>query len=329
MHLQLLSEEQTLHLQLLSKKQTLLSKLEMMSNQIPMEDPQHSKLTNLQMQLEKSLQRQRSWMQKNPATRIAMEAQANKIIETTDALVSTKGELSKDGLAELATAVGESVESPEEVYTERPITQDSDENTGQQNVKSLGISKSKWHPETFKHAFILVFTNYKRVYSIKNQNFINAEDVLSNLTFEKDEKHIYCCGTTNFKGFMLFGFENGKVTKVHSNAYQTRNKYLESAFYSHSNLCFITYIEKDIEILAHNIETDNRIKAFIFNTNLIIPTSWRNNIGIQVMRISERGGKLDGLKTLDKVNIKDKNYYLRKDIPQIGVFVRTNEGESI
>ncbi|WP_298360100.1 AAA domain-containing protein [Runella sp.] len=329
----------SLHLQLLSKRQTLLSKLQILLSRLPKGSPQRTILQNSQQELEKSLDKQKKFMQKDPSLRIAMQTQANKIIEiieTTDTLISTiKGEISKVALSELETAVGEIVGSTEEaeVHTERPITEDRDTDTGQQKVKNFilekGISKSKWHPETFKHAFILVFTNYKRVYSIKNQNFRNAEDVLSNLTFEKDEKHIYCCGTTNFKGFMLFAFENGRILKVYLNAYQTYNQYLEEVYISTSNLCFISYIENDLDLLAHSKAENNQSKVFIFNTKLIIPSSWRGSTGIKLMSFEEKLGKLEGLKTLEKVNIKDKYYYLRNDIPQTGVFVRTNEGESL
>ena len=128
---------------------------------------------------------------------------------------------------------------------------------------------------------------------------------------------------------MLFAFENGRILKVYLNAYQTYNQYLEEVYISTSNLCFISYIENDLDLLAHSKAENNQSKVFIFNTKLIIPSSWRGSTGIKLMSFEEKLGKLEGLKTLEKVNIKDKYSYLRNDIPQIGVLLRTNEGDSI
>lgn len=190
-------------------------------------------------------------------------------------------------------------------------------------------NKFKSHPDALKYNTILAFTDQHRVYSIKNQEFNNIESFLVTLELELNENPIYFCGTTQFNGFMLFGFENGKVAKIHMSAYKTRYQQLEAAFSSHSSLCFISYIENDIELLAHSKVADNRIKAFIFNTENINPVSSRSSIGVQVMRLGERGGKLDGLKTLDKVLLTNQTYYLRKDIPQTGFFLKEEEGDTI
>ena len=64
-------------LEMLSKRQTLLSKLSMLSQNLP--TPQSNRLKVLSKQLEKSIQRQIKSMQKNPATKVAILAHQKKM----------------------------------------------------------------------------------------------------------------------------------------------------------------------------------------------------------------------------------------------------------
>lgn len=206
-------------------------------------------------------------------------------------------------------------EQPETLKSE--IKPKNQSNNGKVNKEAESLSDD---PE-----YMLIFTNQGRLYLNKNTHLTKPQ-ILGGIQFKKGERDIYTCKTSDFNGFILFGFENGKVAKVRLDAYKTSHKSLESAYNSDSKLCFIKNIKEEIELLAYSKVQDGRTKAFIFNTETINPVGSKNSIGVQVMKIEGRGGKLDGLKTLDKVRLTDKNYYLRSGIPQVGVFLKMGDG---
>ena len=168
--------------------------------------------------------------------------------------------------------------------------------------------------------YTLIFTNKQRVYTIKNEGKKNIQS-----PFGGGEKQIYTCETLDYSGYMIFGFENGKVAKVHLESYKTAHKVLESAFDSTIKLRYVKYIAHDVELVAHSKVDDGRTKCFIFNTSSINPVSSRNAKGVQVMNLGERGGKLDGIKEVSRVKLTDKAYYYRQNIPQTGVFLRSGD----
>jgi len=75
---------------------------------------------------------------------------------------------------------------------------------------------------------IIFFTNkcnaYKmRMHEIEDHKVSSLGVYLPNiLELEPDEEVLYCVLTNDFKGFMIFGFENGKVARVPLEAYRTK-----------------------------------------------------------------------------------------------------------
>lgn len=190
-------------------------------------------------------------------------------------------------------------------------------------IPLLDSSKIKWHPDTFNHATILVFTNQQRAYSIRNQDFTGIESLLPTLELELNENPVYCCGTTQFNGFMLFGFGNGKVAKIYMHRFKYINKRIDNAFNDNLALCSIIYLKEDIDLIAYKISKKST-KVCIFNTKLIPAYEKRTSSGIKVML-----SPLDGLKTLDQVTVHDKSYYISKAIPSVGVILREDKGDFI
>lgn len=75
---------------------------------------------------------------------------------------------------------------------------------------------------------ILAFTDKFNVYKAKVDDFDDSKAsqlgtfVASKLEMEQDEKVVYICVIREYKGYMIFAFENGKVAKVDISAYQTK-----------------------------------------------------------------------------------------------------------
>lgn len=82
--------------------------------------------------------------------------------------------------------------------------------------------------EATNNTELLFFTDKCRVYKAKAADFddskasVLGDYVASKLEMEPDENAVYMAVTTDYKGFMLFFFENGKFAKIDLSAYETK-----------------------------------------------------------------------------------------------------------
>lgn len=134
---------------------------------------------------------------------------------------------------------------------------------------------------------ILAFTDKFNVYKAKVDDFDDSKAsqlgtfVASKLEMEQDEKVVYICVIREYKGYMIFAFENGKVAKVDISAYQTKTnrKKLIKAYSSKAPLTAVKYIEEDAELVL----TSSNGRMLILNTGAISPKSTKDTIGVAVM----------------------------------------------
>ena len=82
--------------------------------------------------------------------------------------------------------------------------------------------------ETINKSELLFFTDKGNVFKTKTSQFSDTKasalgDYLpAVLGFEDGEKPLYMVNTTDYSGFMIFVFENGKVAKVPLESYETK-----------------------------------------------------------------------------------------------------------
>jgi len=182
--------------------------------------------------------------------------------------------------------------------------------------------------ETHNKADLLLFSNkhtvYKlKIYEINDCKASNLGEYLTNLLqLDNDEKIIYLVATDNYKGHMLFVFENGKAAKIDLNSYATKTnrKKLANAYSDYSTLVSMMYLAEDIELAAFS----SIDKVLIFNTSAINPKTTRDSQGVQVL-LSKKGSTLRGIKCLSELEFKDLDYYRTKNIPAIGCYLKDED----
>jgi DNA gyrase subunit A len=182
--------------------------------------------------------------------------------------------------------------------------------------------------ETHNKADLLLFSNkytvYKlKIYEISDCKASNLGEYLSNLLqLDADEKIIYLVATDNYKGYILFAFENGKAAKIDLNSYATKTnrKKLANAYSDLSTLISMLYLDEDIELAAFS----SIDKVLIFNTSNINPKTTRDSQGVQVL-LSKKGSKLCKIKCLNELTFKDLDYYRTKNIPAIGCYLKDED----
>lgn len=185
--------------------------------------------------------------------------------------------------------------------------------------------------ETHNKADLLLFSNkatvYKlRIYEINDCKASALGEFLPNLLqLENDERILYMVATDNYKGYMLFSFENGKSAKIELESYATKTnrKKLANAYSDLSPLTDIRYLESDIELVAYS----SIKKVLIFDTSNINPKSTRDSQGVQVLR-AKKGSTMTRLRTVEESGLKDPDYYRTKTIPAIGCYLKDEDAEA-
>lgn len=183
--------------------------------------------------------------------------------------------------------------------------------------------------ETTNKAELLLFSNkhvvYKmKAYELEDNKASNLGEYLPNiLGLDDDERILYIVGTTDFEGYMLFFFKNGKSAKIEMSSYETKTNRsrLANAYSDKEDLVFLTYLEEDREFVA--ISSIN--KVLIFNSEQINSKTTRNSQGVQVLK-SKKGSTLKEIKELDEMEYEDLDYY-RGNVPAIGTYLKKEDEE--
>lgn len=185
--------------------------------------------------------------------------------------------------------------------------------------------------ETHNKADLLLFSSkavvYKtKIYEINDCKASSLGEYLNNLLeMDADEKILDIVATDDYKGYMLFAFENGKMAKIDLQSYATKTnrKKLANAYSDLSPLVYSAFLDDDIELVAYS----SIRKVLIFNTAAINPKTTRDSQGVQVLK-GKKGSTLRAVKRLEDTDFPDPDYYRTKNIPAIGCYLREeDEGE--
>ena len=175
--------------------------------------------------------------------------------------------------------------------------------------------------ETTNAAELLVFTDKCRVYKAKANDFDDTKasvlgDFLpSKLEFEPDEKPVYLAVTTDYAGYMLFFFENGKVAKVTMNGYETKTnrKKLIKAYSDKAPLQSMLYIKEDTDIVM----TSTAGRHLLVNTGAISPKAAKDTAGVNVMTL-KKYHKLQSVRFYTEGEFARPHRYRTKSLPATG-----------
>lgn len=168
---------------------------------------------------------------------------------------------------------------------------------------------------------LLFFTDKCQVYKARVSDFDDSKaSVLGDyiptaLEFDDGEQPLYMAVTDDFKGYMLFFFENGKVAKVDMNAYETKTnrKKLIKAYGSKSPIVTAMYIREDLELVL----TSSSGRMLLFNTAVISPKTTKDTQGVGVMTM-KKGQRLMGVRPYVEGEFSKPHRYRTKNLPALG-----------
>ena len=198
--------------------------------------------------------------------------------------------------------------------------------SGEQKFKegdSLSFSR-----ETTNRAEFLVFTDRYQCYKSRLSDFDDGKasqlgDYLpQKLGFEAGENLVALVFCGDYKGFILFFFENGKAAKVPLSAYETKTnrKKLTGAYSDKSPLIKAVALDADEQMVVYS--TDGR--AAIFSTAQLLPKTTRNTQGVAVMTLKKKAALRDAV-LLTQSGIVNESRYRTKTIPSAGALLKEED----
>ena len=208
----------------------------------------------------------------------------------------------------------------------KKITAQSLRMSGEQKFKegdSLLMSR-----ESTNRAEFLVFTDKFQCYKSRLSDFDDSKASLlgeylpQKLGFEQGETMVSLVFCGDYKGFVLFFFENGKVAKVPLSAYETKTnrRRLTGAYSDKSPLVKVLALEADEQMAVYS--SDGR--AAIFSTAQLNPKTTRNTQGVAVLTLKKKA-VLSGAVLLKDSGIVNESRYRTKTIPSAGSLLKEED----
>lgn len=168
---------------------------------------------------------------------------------------------------------------------------------------------------------LLFFTDKCQVYKAKAADFTDTkasalgEYVPAKLGMDEGENAVYMVATKDYKGMLLFAFENGKLAKVPLEAYQTKTnrKKLTGAYSDKSPLAGMVFFTEDKEFL---LKASSGRMLLIHSGTINLKTT-RSTQGVAVMKL-KKGHRLFEISEYVEGTFAKPQRYRTKTLPTLG-----------
>ena len=213
----------------------------------------------------------------------------------------------------------------------KKITPQSLRMSGEQKLKE-GDSITQTLEAT-NNTDLLFFTDRCQVYKAKAADFddskasVLGDFVASKLHMDAGESAVYMAVTADYKGYMLFFFENGKVAKVDLSAYETKTnrKKLIKAYCEKFPLAAVYQIAEDGELVVQS--TAGRI--LLLNTGAITPKTTKDTQGVSVMTL-KKGHRVAAVRAYKDGEFQKPARYRTRTLPAAGALLSAEDaGEQL
>lgn len=187
--------------------------------------------------------------------------------------------------------------------------------------------------ESVNSAELLFFTDKCQVYKSHVGDFedgktsVLGDYVPAKLGFDEGEKPIAMIVTTDYSGFMLFFFQNGRVAKVALSAYATKTnrKKLISAYSDKFEICTIMHIAEDRELLMKS----SGGRMLLLHTGALQTKATKDNGGVAVMT-QKKGQRLFEVVPYTEGMFQKPHRYRTRTLPAAGSLPSAEEqGEQL
>ena len=208
----------------------------------------------------------------------------------------------------------------------KKITPQSLRMSGEQKFKEG--DKLSFSLETSNRAEILVFTDQFQCYKSRLSDFEDGKASLlgdylpQKLGMDPGENVVRVLLPGDYKGFVLFFFENGKVAKVPLSAYETKTnrRKLTGAYCDKSPLVAAEAMNADCQMAVYT--TDGR--ALVFSTAQLLPKTTRNTQGVAVVSLKKKA-LVSGALPVETSGMTNLSRYRSKTLPAAGALLKEED----
>lgn len=168
---------------------------------------------------------------------------------------------------------------------------------------------------------LLFFTDKCQVYKAKADDFaqtkasVLGDYVAAKLCFDEGENAVKMVVTKDYKGMLLFAFENGKAAKVPLESYATKTnrKKLTGAYSDKSPLVGLLYMPEDEEVLF-KASSGNML---LVHTGLLALKTTRSTQGVAVLK-PKKGHRLFSVERYKEGTFTNPKRYRTASLPARG-----------
>ena len=190
--------------------------------------------------------------------------------------------------------------------------------------------------ETNTGAHLLFFTDKGQVYKSRASEFddtkasVLGDYIPTKLGMDPGEMPICLAVTMDYKGYMVFAFENGKMAKVELSSYETKTnrKKLMGAYSTKSPLVYAAAITEDTELLCATTAS----RMLLVNTAMVTPKAARDTQGLQVLTMNtKRAVRLLWVRPYIEGMVENPHRLRTKALPAAGALVKdgVEQGEQL
>ncbi|MEF9975523.1 MAG: DNA topoisomerase (ATP-hydrolyzing) subunit A [Oscillospiraceae bacterium] len=259
------------------------------------------------------------------------------IVDELQAVIKKYGEarrseiLYDDPIGEVEEEIEQMADYPVTVFYTREgyfkkITAQSLRMSGEQKLKEG--DEIIVQTETKNNAELLFFTNRCQVYKCRAGDFedgkasVMGDYIQARLGMEEGEEPVYMALTEDYKGHMLFLFQNGKGAKVPLESYATKQnrKKLVNAFSDKSPLAWIEYMQEESEIAIKT--TAGRL--LLVNTAQIPAKATKSTAGVNVITL-KKNQSIEIVHHIEEMELANPHRYRVRTLPASGAILRAED----
>ena len=184
--------------------------------------------------------------------------------------------------------------------------------------------------ETSNAAEVMFFTDRCQVYKSRLSDFDDTKasalgDYLpARLGMDEGESVVYMVLPGDYRGWMLFFFENGKAAKVELSAYRTTSnrRKLTGAYSDKSPLRTALCLREDCELAVYSTEP----RVLVFSTALLGSKTTRATQGVAVLTLKKKF-MLDYACPAEATGIANLARYRARSLPAVGALLKAEDSD--
>ncbi len=182
--------------------------------------------------------------------------------------------------------------------------------------------------ESGNAAELLFFTNHQQVYKCHAYDFgdtkasVLGDYVASTLGMEEGEVPLYMVVTNDYRGWMLFFYQNGKCAKVPLASYQTKlnRRKLLKAYSDKAELAAIRFLAEECELAIFT--TNNRL--LLAGSALIPEKATRDTAGVNVVSL-KKNAKIARVTLAAGLELSNPHRFRVRTLPAAGAILRQED----